>query len=419
MSATTVKTTATKLEHNTRNAQKKAKNAAAAFLAAALLATLVVNFYMVSILPEGSDATASSHDMPSPLTADITDNTSWACVRKSSSDTGISNPDNKRNIKISDPFPQSKYKHNLHKQPHRRLMEKYYAHNAQRQHLQGRPGPKCELYPCTHQNGTFVETTAPMNWGYAGKFVQRDPGLKKQPMSRPGGKTWASGCVVSDKYKFAYVHVLKSGGTATKEFLRKGLCGQDDKDCNKVDPAILRPVLCRKVFASNVNYFTFSFVRNPYSRMYSMYSMMDGFPLAPSMKGKVTQRVSFEQFVLTDPTQRKNYTKMHKSHYYPQTEFVFSKQDCPSFDFLGRVEHFDQDMRTILEYLNATTLLEYLDSLGGSIHPSNTWGTTKKKSLGGDLRDVYVEERVRDKVVEDYERDFELLGYDWKEVPAD
>ncbi|KAL3787219.1 hypothetical protein HJC23_012340 [Cyclotella cryptica] len=278
-------------------------------------------------------------------------------------------------------------------------------------------GPNCKLYPCVEENGLFIETNIPdRTIGYAGTFVHRDKNVKKYTMIKPGGRTWASGCIVSDEYKFVYIHVLKSGGTATKEFLRKSLCGENDNDCTKVDPRVIRPFSCRH--AVNIDgYFVFSFVRNPFSRMYSMYSMMDGFPVNPDLRGRVTENISFQDFVMTEPKSRKKFTKMHPSHYYNQTDFLFSRNSCPSFDFLGRVEHFDDDMRTILEHLNATKMIAYLDKLGGVIHPANTWGANKKKSIGGDLRMEYRAQELRHRVATVYSKDFDLLGYDAHEVP--
>mmetsp|Transcript_34825 Transcript_34825/g.52171 ORF Transcript_34825/g.52171 Transcript_34825/m.52171 type:complete len:381 (+) Transcript_34825:301-1443(+) len=275
---------------------------------------------------------------------------------------------------------------------------------------------QCELYPCAQQNGVFVETaTSNTTLGYAGRFVHRDANVEKQAMGRAGGAQWASGCVISDKYKFAYIHILKSGGSATKKFLRKSLCGEDDVDCKRVDPRVVRPIVCEQIPKKHPDYFTFSFVRNPFSRMYSMYSMMDGFPRQKG--GLVTDTVSFSKFVMTEPNKRSAFTKMSSDHYWAQTDFIFSKNSCPSFDFLGRVDQFDQDMRTILEHLNATEMIDYLDSIGGKVTPVNTWGSSKKKSIGGDLRTEYSSPEIRG-VVDFYKRDFILLGYDRQDVPS-
>jgi hypothetical protein len=144
--------------------------------------------------------------------------------------------------------------------------------------------------------------------------------------------------------------------------------------------------------------------------------MMDGFPLEPGLR--VTDAFSFHDFVMK-PNERGNHTTMHAGHYDQQTTFIFSNYTCPSFDFLGRVEHYDEDMRTILKHLNATELIAYHYELGGAVHPANTWGANKKRSIGGDLRKEYNSREVINKVVSQYKQDFNLLGYDWRFVPSD
>ncbi len=273
---------------------------------------------------------------------------------------------------------------------------------------------QCEQYPCTGQDGVPIQTTL----GYAGRFVTRDENVKKQAMRR-GGSDWASGCLISDKHKFAYIHILKSGGSATKEFLRRSLCGEDDFEC-KADPSVLRPIACTQIAKKHPDYFIFSFVRSPFSRMYSMYSMMDGFPRDRDREagGHVTDRVPFAKFVMTDPGKRSAFTFMSPAHYWAQTDFTFSIDSCPSFDFLGRVEHFDEDMRTILEHINAKEMIDYLDSIGGKVVPVNSWGSSKKKTVSGGLQAEYSSPEVRDRVVDTYKRDFDLLGYDRHTVPS-
>jgi len=272
---------------------------------------------------------------------------------------------------------------------------------------------QCEQYPCTGEDGVPIQTTL----GYAGRFVTRDANVKKQAMRRGGGD-WASGCVISHKHKFAYIHILKSGGSATKEFLRRSLCGDDDPECKRADPSVLRPIACTQIAKQHPDYFTFSFVRSPFSRMYSMYSMMDGFPRDREAGGHVTDTVPFAKFVMTDPGKRSAFTFMSPTHYWAQTDFTFSKDSCPSFDFLGRVEQFDQDMRIILEHLNAKEMIDYLDSIGGRVVQVNSWGSNKKKSISGGLQAEYSSSEVRDRVVDTYKRDFDLLGYDWHAVPS-
>ena len=50
--------------------------------------------------------------------------------------------------------------------------------------------------------------------------------------------------------------------------------------------------------------------------------------------------------------------------------------------------------------------------------PANTWGSDKKHSIGGDLREEYKSKAVTKTVAAVYKKDFELLGYDKRRVPT-
>ena len=244
-----------------------------------------------------------------------------------------------------------------------------------------------------------------------------------------GDTGWDSGCILSDEYKFVFIHVLKSGGTAVKKFIKDSLCGPDDSDCEHAPPTLVRAEGCIKSIRDHQDYFHFSFVRNPFSRLYSAYSMMDGFPPSNGIRGRLpTKDLSFAEFVL-HPGKREMHTSMFPGHYDPQYPFLFSKsglppQDpvpddedkCPMFDFLGRLEYFDEDMRRILNHLNATKMLDYMDSIGGKISSANSWGSAKKMTTGG-LRKEYSTPQIIATVASNYFKDFQLLGYNINEVP--
>ena len=146
--------------------------------------------------------------------------------------------------------------------------------------------------------------------------------------------------------------------------------------------------------------------------------MMDGFPPSNGLRGRLpTQDYSFSEFVLK-PNERGLHTSMWLDHTAGQETFLFSDQEmCPMFDFLGRIEYFDQDMRRILKHLNATIMLDYLESKGGKVSPANSWGSDKKRSMVDGLRDEYSNPEVMSRVASDYMTDFQLLGYDPYTIP--
>lgn len=147
--------------------------------------------------------------------------------------------------------------------------------------------------------------------------------------------------------------------------------------------------------------------------------MMDGFPPRNGLRGRLpTQDYSFSDFVLR-PNERGLHTSMWLDHTAGQDTFLFSDDDakCPLFDFLGRIEHFDEDMRRVLTHLNATKMLDYLESNGGKVSPANSWGSDKKRSMADGLRDEYANIEVMSRVASDYRSDFQLLGYDPSTIP--
>jgi hypothetical protein len=103
---------------------------------------------------------------------------------------------------------------------------------------------------------------------------------------------------------------------------------------------------------------------------------------------------------------------MSSSHYIPQIEFLFDPHNCPSFDFLGRIEYFDDDIKVLLKYLQVPEMNAYLQ-LHGSVIQENTWGKgNKNKTLGGNLMRAYTSNEMTDTVMSLYALDFQLLGYD-------
>lgn len=167
----------------------------------------------------------------------------------------------------------------------------------------------CSLHPCHTGNITRDD------YG----FVLHQNNTRGESMMTAGQATAGSGCAISHKYKFVYIHVLKSGGTTMKGFLKRGLCGGPESGPPQTCPGILEIVNCGQAVYGHPHYFTFSFIRNPFDRIYSAYSMAD------SMKGRHQQgkSIDFEDFVFMDRNQRRRISLTSPSHYLPQVRFLF------------------------------------------------------------------------------------------------
>jgi Sulfotransferase family len=161
---------------------------------------------------------------------------------------------------------------------------------------------RCQLHPCQH---TMTNPTD--EYGF---IVHQHNNTRGRRMAISGSAVSGSGCAISHTYKFVYIHVLKSGGMTVKTFLKRGLCGMA-ASCEA-----LKIVNCAKAIIDYPDYFSFSFVRNPFDRMYSAYSM------AESMKGQSNFQWNFQDFVLMNKTLRRRFTSYIETSQKSRTAIV-------------------------------------------------------------------------------------------------
>jgi Sulfotransferase family len=266
---------------------------------------------------------------------------------------------------------------------------------------------QCTLTPCTDH-----DTAA--DYGF---LHYRDATARGHRMAVSGSARAGSGCALSVKYKFLYIHVLKSGGMTIKAFLKNALCGTTAKPCPMGDD-VLEIVDCAAAVLHHADYFVFSFVRNPFSRLYSGYSMADSM----RSKGMMTRpEFTFSDFVMASTVERRRMSMTSPSHYLPQASFLFDKEShCPVVDFIGRLERFDEDLQIVLSKIASPELQAYYDAKHGDmLHESNTaYGKRKQeKDLGGSLLNAFSTPELVDAAAKEFEEDFRLLGYDPTVVP--
>mmetsp|Transcript_27813 Transcript_27813/g.40300 ORF Transcript_27813/g.40300 Transcript_27813/m.40300 type:complete len:371 (+) Transcript_27813:350-1462(+) len=266
---------------------------------------------------------------------------------------------------------------------------------------------KCNLSAC---NGSGEGKRV----GYGSNTFSRDTSIAKKSNPMGIGRGNGSGCVISHKYKFVYLHVLKNGGTAMKNFLRRGLCGDTpfDTPCAAGEKVFSTKLSCNQMVLNNPDYFVWTMVRNPFSRMFSAYAMLHGNP-----KTEKSKKVTFQKFVL-DKLSRNSLSTMSKTHYAPQHLFLFANNDCPNFDFIGKLENMEEDMEYVLKRIGSPELSNRFESNNKNVKKVNTWGdSARENDLGGDLRAAYEDEDVLKTVANEFARDFRLLGYDDRNVP--
>jgi len=338
-------------------------------------------------------------------------------------------------------------------------------------------------------------------------FKQKLMSLQISGSARAG-----SGCSLSRKYGFFYIHNLKVGGTTTKKFLEKALCpirvedgnvdvdakndnklsedsidggnnsnkkinGEDRrqkrlnevsrrsvseeiaehrrKEVHRLNGVKVKRKIKRKnnVFecsagneiyevvdcnlglniAIRESYFIWSFVRNPFSRLYS------GFAMAEDMANRTDTRdrfkpFTFREFAMADQHGRHQLSPTSNSHYEPQYKFLTDKNKCPVFDYVGRLEYYEEDLLRIVNEIEkrynennsetsssstaSTPLLKhYQESIGIKGQMKAFDGTSfgakreAKQGKGGGMNSVYSDPIVVEKVYKEYKTDFDLFGY--------
>lgn len=163
--------------------------------------------------------------------------------------------------------------------------------------------------------------------------------------------------MISHQCKCIFLHIPKAAGTSVERFLRGA------------DPSIPAKVLRKRGFShflnNHLDYYVFSFVRNPYDRFVSAWKWGE---LKFSKEGDLAfynkeRAVSFEEYVslTTDLDYRKDnknlWSEYDEYHTLPQFEFFpnlngghyFSDKINPEFtcDFIGRFENINEDFNKV------------------------------------------------------------------------
>jgi hypothetical protein len=133
--------------------------------------------------------------------------------------------------------------------------------------------------------------------------------------------------IISDVNKFIFIHIPKTGGTSISSSL-----------INYGDSHPWKHQLARKFSNKKYqDYFKFSFVRNPWERLVSMYHYKFSEMLSYNKKFVIP----FEEFI-------KFMFSRSNEFYSSQWDFV-SKNNLNLMDFIGRSERIQKDFDTICD----------------------------------------------------------------------
>jgi len=272
--------------------------------------------------------------------------------------------------------------------------------------------PVCRIEECQQQglkDNQRIENPQNDHFPAAG-FVVRDGSVQNHTTSYHIPHTMAlNGCVVSHKYRFVYIHVLKSGGMTFKTFLKKALCnGETVMPCVN-GKQVLQVAHCRSVLSdpsiqdNDRPYLIWSVVRNPFQRMHSGYAMAQQFALQNfTFSDFVLKRHKRGQFASTDPV-----------HYAPQHEFLFNQHDCPIVNHILRMETIQQDLPRLLDQIKSAKLSGYYRRNGLGHENDTDYGRRRIQEYGiSSWKNMYSTQDLIDRVIEDYQTDFDILGYE-------
>ena len=153
----------------------------------------------------------------------------------------------------------------------------------------------------------------------------------------------------------------------------------------------------KQVFEKNFkDFFTFSFVRNPYDRLYSSYKFLQTGGMNEHDKVAFQKYLSkfsdFEDFVLNGLNNEIIYEIIH---FVPQSEFICNKNGEILVDFVGRFENLNDDLNSISKKIKKELALEH-----------------HNKNFKKDYKKIY-NQAMKTKVYEVYNRDFVLFNYNF------
>lgn len=213
--------------------------------------------------------------------------------------------------------------------------------------------------------------------------------------------------LISDSRRVLFVHVPKTGGVSIEDVVREGC--PDARKKRPGAPPEGRHLTLERILENEpqaIDYWTFGFVRNPWARMVSWYSMIDqwnkrwgpasGKPQDISYglmrDGNAMWRAAaaysgFEEFVLRGTEELPRLGT-------PQVDYLRAPALGKQADFVGRTEQLADDMAVVQRKLG--------------LEP--TPPPHRNKSRHGTYHDYYTE-ASRKKVAEVYAQDLEAFGY--------
>ena len=193
-----------------------------------------------------------------------------------------------------------------------------------------------------------------------------------------------------DETKSIFVHIPKAAGISVSEALYGNFAGGHS------DLSLYRRVFSYREYSS---YFKFTFVRNPWDRVYSAYTFLkaggwneEDRIWADRHLGSVSDFESFVMDCLASPVVQSHI------HFKPQYQFIEANGYLDSgVEFLAYFENIETDFAVIARRLSKPENLPHQNK-------------TKRSGPTSNYRDVYTSAMI-ERVAAQYSNDIEAFGY--------
>tara|TARA_R110000824_G_scaffold161744_1_gene337168 strand:- start:2637 stop:3341 length:705 start_codon:yes stop_codon:yes gene_type:complete len=233
--------------------------------------------------------------------------------------------------------------------------------------------------------------------------------------------------IISNKKKFLFVHIAKSGGSTLSRVLsiysgdapividydKRGEAYFYNHDCmcnvvctDERNPSSLRQHHIRVKDAKNIdleNYFKFAFVRNPFDRLVSTWEI-------PFLKF----RYPFDEFVEIDTSGIISSNKYYrKCDWLAKTQYdIVSDNDQLLVDYIGKYENIDQDFEYVRKKLDIPKKIILVEGRKPVDYESLPRINKTVKKDYGNYRE-YFNTHTRDLVEKYYKKDLETFEYEF------
>jgi hypothetical protein len=198
----------------------------------------------------------------------------------------------------------------------------------------------------------------------------------------------------SKKKKMLFVHIQKTGGSSLINIFKEHIHDLHTVAGKHDHARWVQPKLARQWS----DLFKFAFVRNPWERLVSWYSMIQeraarGDKMTYLWTYVLNQASTFDEFIW-NCTEIVNDKDGLKSFWFNQLDYVTDKDGNLIVDFIGRYENFAQNAQYILDKLQLPNIKLPHTNKSSHHHYSH-----------------YYTDATRDVVAERYARDIKFWGY--------